>query len=1564
MQSRIGILLLVAILSLVAVEGYLNEDAALRHPSLQNKIPQVTTLTSRHNFEPLSTGPPSKFQTQSEACSANATYAPICFTGRDELFSTAAATNMLILRLEFSDLPFSQADRNFNYRDWYITTKADGTSGVLGSYLNLNSRGLFAVSVVDVETTVYTAAFTHASLLQELNAEMVRNPGPDSVRRQKYFNAVSNEVVRQYLHVSGQSVVVYNIWAIHIPAGGEYDIATVGKGLALSGAANVPWRDTTTAWGGIIGMLSGGALRLSDPVLGAAYGAIVRGDSISGMAGSNYTRPDMTGHWPMHEKLRVGWLSLGHSVVQVNTTSIVKLYAHNTYQAGASISTTPGDGFLGIKVGPYSNTWFVSYNDMPCLGNGVPCLAQGATLYFKTPVPGVPYLLKNVDNSVDFCPHCMDGYDCGYCTNMEHTVVKVGANVDFGYFNLETKSAGVDTSGNKYIEVEITFSTSQLCPQPGHYGAACDHVCWGGAAKCGGGSHGTCSDGPTGNGQCTCNTAGGWVGLGCDEDDYCDVDMIASKNPVAAMESYMTGDMAAKEVISDFNHFGRVGYLDRIRVSGSFEGVGVHAPSNVTIRLYKGNLTTGEPIQMVMDTTVYDKWDAAISVGTSMTYDSVDLIIKLKPDSALAKLTLEPDTYWISVMPNLLPGQRWVVDAMASNLQSGAPDWQRVGSGPWTRPKNFFNSTQILTTSARVQVDMNKATCVEYFECFPRMKPLIIRIQYPDLHMSAADANFDYDGAFAQNGFFAHQLDQSSQGHCTLDWHPTDNARYYVTPVLTSANNFSDLVIANKLTDPTYRDTLFNTLKEDALITVRASGTDPDYYDVHFGFYPAFGDSAVLQRTYPSIKGIWSVGPSTLPNPVPNTMITAFGFVLGLQMHWFQRPVLDPYLQDSIRIPNGASLDAMGWSWLAPNFAVTKNATVDWNVHDRVKLGWITEDLGLLKLNRTQGKISFKLHAMNNAVLGAYKAVHITEPGVAHGWWLQYFDSEPSVINVGASLIFSDDDGRDIYIDATPGTDNCPGCMTGLEPECRVCNMRDTSIPQLGSYNTGYFRVDVALMATDNKGPYLPITITFSDVEKCPLRGHFGSACNLQCPGGAMDTCNGLAQCDTGLTGTGQCGCVGQGTACELTNDCALSYASSRMLHAKARDDMYMLSYSSGTPGTSLEKSIGPAADFETTRPAHLKSITFWGRSAMSPTSNEIYKPRMPQVVKVVIYNNNATTNTPGKVRDIKYVTRPAFIKMEAGQQLLSTMTKITVSFDPHQDVNRFTLWPGKYWVQVLVEDPVLYEIVMDSGAQMGNFPDVFFDYSDTLGLGLNTTWTPTTAMAAHMPHLSGATHLEVKYVLEFDSCLPSYQYVGIPLPRPEVTNYDFIDFFPKKAMEGEVLNITFRGYIPYGCGQTAMVKIANTRAGYGCWGEAPGGSPRPLVDNKHVIFKVDVPGVYSVCIKPQYDLDWEEIGREDLVVYNFRQEWNYHGFSSCQALIAFNNSVCGCTYEQVGAGQTNMVLPMDFPFNYMTVGSSPIMVRQGCCTFITDKMETFDFVDANGNPTANKWGVCMNIPE
>ena len=57
-------------------------------------------------------------------------------------------------------------------------------------------------------------------------------------------------------------------------------------------------------------------------------------------------------------------------------------------------------------------------------------------------------------------------------------------------------------------------------------GSDCEKPCWGGVDKCGGSSQGSCSSGPTGSGQCNCvgGWYGGWYGLGCNEDDFCDAD--------------------------------------------------------------------------------------------------------------------------------------------------------------------------------------------------------------------------------------------------------------------------------------------------------------------------------------------------------------------------------------------------------------------------------------------------------------------------------------------------------------------------------------------------------------------------------------------------------------------------------------------------------------------------------------------------------------------------------------------------------------------------------------------------------------------------------------------------------------------------------------------------------------------------------------------------------------------------------------------------------------------------------------------------------------------------------
>ena len=71
--------------------------------------------------------------------------------------------------------------------------------------------------------------------------------------------------------------------------------------------------------------------------------------------------------------------------------------------------------------------------------------------------------------------------------------------------------------------------------------------------------------------------------------------------------------------------------LPLLPVPVSRQGVGNHAPENVTIVLYKGNVTSGTPLDLIMKATLIGGTDATMSIKTSGTYDSVDLNVQCVP---------------------------------------------------------------------------------------------------------------------------------------------------------------------------------------------------------------------------------------------------------------------------------------------------------------------------------------------------------------------------------------------------------------------------------------------------------------------------------------------------------------------------------------------------------------------------------------------------------------------------------------------------------------------------------------------------------------------------------------------------------------------------------------------------------------------------------------------------------------------------------------------------------------------------------------------------------------------
>eukprot|EP00668_Euglena_longa_P002393 GGOE01002772.1.p1 GENE.GGOE01002772.1~~GGOE01002772.1.p1 ORF type:complete len:1492 (-),score=421.94 GGOE01002772.1:347-4822(-) len=1461
----------------------------------------------------------------------------ICFEPRTEVPTQRANMAMKVYRMEFVDLKMTDDERNFNYNAWY-NASWNGSSNTFGGFVQQNTRGQSYVGLVNLDRDVFNSTFSRAAIMAALQAVLVQNPDADA--EQLYFNAITNILLALTPEISTTSV--YQIFAIQVPYDGQFFMAQTGMGFAVAGMGRFDAREFTYRWGVSMGMRSGGLFR--PPVGNSKWAAIERGDSISGLGAMPGTSIDMYGHWPAHEKRRAGFFRAGIEMRDITVSGTHRLYAHNRYLNG-TLSRMPLDGTLAIKVGNFTNTWYVSYNDI----DGMPV---GATLYITTPDPVFGYLLVDATPDTDACPTCPSGYDCEYCTRSNATAVLVGSTYDASYFTISTTGSGADSLDNKYIDVSITFSTTTLCPLPNYYGADCATPCWGGASKCG---TGNCSAGPSGSGYCTpCSQ--GFIGEGCYEDDYCDIDNLAPKNPVAGLASYYTPTRFV-ELATDFDVVGRQTNISGVVVSGRFNGTGVITPPSILLSLYASSGSL--PGTVIWSGNVTNGLDAVITLTTPSFFDSLDLSVSLASSHPLALVKLTPGTYFISVMPVLGTGERWMTDAVLPGLQSGNPDVQRVNGPSWANAKNAFTETT-MSTSSRIKVNMFNSSCIEYFTPKPNMKVLIIRVQYPDLQMQPADVAWHYNTVFGTNGNISTQIAVGSQGSCTFYGHTlNDLSKYRLTDVLNSTANFSTLVDVRRLNDATYRDTLFSALHANALDAVRAVGVDPDEYDVHFGFFPAFGDNQLLQRPYRTIKGVWVPQPSTVKL---NSIMKAFGTVLGLSSSAFLRPYTDAYLQNVIWIDGGASLDPMGWPWLSPNLA-GEAALTDYNVEDKYKLGWIKEGTGMLPINRTAGKVAVNLYAHNTALSGVNKSVYISEPGVAYGWWLQYYDAPSSVVNTGLSIIFSNGIDDKTFIDATPTTNNCPNCNTGAEAGCIRCNMQDTTVvPGVHYYDMGlaYFSIDVDTPGSDSNGKYLTVTITFSTTEACPLTSHYGSGCALQCPGGAMQACSGMGQCSTGVGGDGTCSCSSLATLADCSGDnaCDLSFlGSGGVLHADSANDRYVDAYFNNISGLH---SLGPVADFQTTQASELAGITFWGRASPDPSSDltELYSPRIPKVVRVTFFNHDSVNNAPGSVLVQRNISGTQWITMQAGSQLLSAVTKIEVKFDPNDDIGRYTLWPGKYWVQVIVQDDVQWNSVVTANQQLGNYPDYFWDEFGSLG---GSQWQQLKSVARFASVVAGLSNLELMYELAFTRCVPVYQHIGLKLPSPEVTNSAFMDFFPKEANAGETLTITFTGYIPNGNGQTSLVKIANRLLGYGCVGEADGGSARAMTANKQVQFTMSTPGVYSVCIKTEFDLDYEEIGLEALVVYPFSATDNFYGFSSCKALVAYNTTVCGCMYDQPGFFQVPMALPMDFPFMYMTAGSTPILVRQGCCTYTTDKVYNFPFIDSAGLPTTTAWRLCSS---
>eukprot|EP00667_Euglena_gracilis_P009786 EG_transcript_9958 len=491
--------------------GSLPNDVRLRHAAV-NKPSKLVATKTRNAFQPQN----AKFQPQ-----ATCTSGTVCFEPQPGDPVQVPGMMMVVYRMEFVDLMFNDTERAFDYRSWY-NSSWNGSTNTFGGFVRRNTRGQTFVKLVDVDRDFYNATVSHAAILSALQGVVAQDPDADV--EQLYFNAIVNimfDIIKDRSTTS-----VYQTFAVHVPYNGLFTLARTGQGFAVAGMGQVDAREFTYRWGLALGMRGGGLLRPAVSL--SQWAAIPEGDSISGLGYMPGTTLDQFGHWPAHEKRRAGYFRPGIEMQDINASGVYRLYAHNRYLNG-TLSRTPLDGTLAIKVGKYTNTWYVSYND-------IDNMPVGATLYITTPDPVFGYLLVDASPDTDACPTCPTGYNCGFCTKSNTTAVVVGTSYDAKYFTIATTNSGADSLGNKFIDVNITFSTTVLCPLPNYYGTDCQTPCWGGVTKCG---FGNCSAGPSGSGYCS-PCARNYLGVGCNENDYCDVDNLAPKNPVAALASYYT----------------------------------------------------------------------------------------------------------------------------------------------------------------------------------------------------------------------------------------------------------------------------------------------------------------------------------------------------------------------------------------------------------------------------------------------------------------------------------------------------------------------------------------------------------------------------------------------------------------------------------------------------------------------------------------------------------------------------------------------------------------------------------------------------------------------------------------------------------------------------------------------------------------------------------------------------------------------------------------------------------------------------------------------------------------
>eukprot|EP01006_Ploeotia_vitrea_P032509 TRINITY_DN64725_c0_g2_i1.p1 TRINITY_DN64725_c0_g2~~TRINITY_DN64725_c0_g2_i1.p1 ORF type:complete len:1295 (-),score=220.21 TRINITY_DN64725_c0_g2_i1:276-4103(-) len=714
---------------------------------------------------------------------------------------------------------------------------------------------------------------------------------------------------------------------------------------------------------------------------------------------------------------------------------------------------------------------------------------------------------------------------------------------------------------------------------------------------------------------------------------------------------------------------------------------------------------------------------------------------------------------------------------------------------------------------------------------------------------------------------------------------------------------------------------------------------------------------------------------------------------------------------DAQRLAGAASTDATGFPWLVyPSARMPLTSTTmlpEFNVRDKTLFNpsWLPDKY--VRTFTTDQR--FELSAHNVPLLPDEETIG-TDPiravrlGTSDSrWWLQYtYVASYEELGQGLQVMFEQADGRLVYIDGTPySQENCwteadlngapavnpddddlddddldgdndndndnDGDERRAPPAVRMfCNMKETVIPVGGSLDLGYVQIFVRGI----NAPEIPTKATldvqlfFNNMFQCPVPGVFGPQCTKQCPGGAVKPCNGHGVCNNGVC---TCDDGWWGDACASNDACQGGALPGSGCGCDVDKVDKPLTFSSN-PSLPAGPAYGVVTFLTVANPAHLRTITFWmvnTGGCYCPIDRCVCPPLKPDSITFNLYDTPDT----GILRTDTIASK--WIMLQTNPLLGDNVATVTVTFPQDAEISLNTLWPednGAMKYYYLDIRPMWNTYSGNYGIVTEHFTGGAQAAFDWAIVPPNGDWT-------------AQTNNHIKAFFELEDCNGIYEPEGIPLPASMTadppTARKFLDFSTNsvtadqteraKARVGEPVTLTFSGYVVYA--QTVWAKIADRKAGYGCTGVVAGGEER-LVDpvTLQATFRINDIGFYAVCLRIRED--WEEITRE-LEVRPALPNLNFYGYQSCAGVVGDavvgpnGGKVCGCMYQQYGAGDDRkVVVSMEHPFWAITGGSVPVKVLQGCCAVRPDFQQRNDFL-RNGLPTVDgqgnrdSWGIC-----